>query len=204
MNSLARPPLHLAMRCAAADRPQQAVACASRPDALRRCGRRARRGHRPQGRTAARDRRAVLRLPVPQLHSPAYPVTRPCDQRGDTDQRARHEDLCAAVLCDEAVSAFDYPLSSRFDETDALITLDNVFVPWERVFIYRDVALCRDQWRKTPSRIYGNYQAQIRFATKLRFLLGVMKHHCEITGSTRFRQARLSSARWRRWRRSST
>ena len=81
-----------------------------------------------------------------------------------------------------AVSAFDYPLSSRFDETDALITLDNVFVPWERVFIYRDVALCRDQWRKTPSHIYGNYQAQIRYATKLRFLLGVMKHHCEITG----------------------
>jgi 4-hydroxyphenylacetate 3-monooxygenase len=81
-----------------------------------------------------------------------------------------------------AVSDFDYPLSSRFDETDALITLDNVFVPWERVFIYRDVALCRDQWRKTPSHIYGNYQAQIRYATKLRFLLGVMKHHCEITG----------------------
>ena len=77
---------------------------------------------------------------------------------------------------------FDYPLSSRFDETDALITLDNVFVPWERVFIYRDVALCREQWRKTPSHIYGNYQAQIRYATKLRFLLGVMKHHCEITG----------------------
>ena len=66
-----------------------------------------------------------------------------------------------------AVTAFDYPLSSRFDETDALITLDNVFVPWERVFIYRDVALCRDQWRKTPSHIYGNYQAQIRYATKL-------------------------------------
>jgi 4-hydroxyphenylacetate 3-monooxygenase len=81
-----------------------------------------------------------------------------------------------------AVTTFDYPLSSRFDETDALITLDNVFVPWERVFIYRDVALCREQWRKTPSHIYGNYQAQIRYATKLKFLLGVMKHHCEITG----------------------
>jgi aromatic ring hydroxylase len=46
---------------------------------------------------------------------------------------------------------FDYPLSSRFDETDALITLDNVFVPWEHVFIYRDIALCRDQWTKTPA-----------------------------------------------------
>jgi 4-hydroxyphenylacetate 3-monooxygenase len=81
-----------------------------------------------------------------------------------------------------ATSAFDYPLSSRFDETDAMITLDDVFVPWERVFIYRNVELCRDQWTKTPSHIYGNHQAQIRYATKLRFLLGVMKHHCEITG----------------------
>ncbi len=81
-----------------------------------------------------------------------------------------------------ATTPFDYPLSSRFDETDALITLDNVFVPWERVFIYRDIALCRDQWRHTPSHSYGNYQAQIRYATKLRFLLGVMKYHCEITG----------------------
>ena len=81
-----------------------------------------------------------------------------------------------------ATTQFDYPLSSRFDETDALITLDNVFVPWERVFIYRNITLCRDQWIKTPSHIYGNYQAQVRYATKLRFLLGVMKHHCEITG----------------------
>jgi 4-hydroxyphenylacetate 3-monooxygenase len=81
-----------------------------------------------------------------------------------------------------AVSQFDYPLSSRFDETDALITLDNVFVPWERVFIYRNIELCRDQWRTTPSHVYGNYQAQIRYATKLRFLLGVMKYLCEITG----------------------
>ena len=71
-----------------------------------------------------------------------------------------------------ATSTFDYPLSSRFDETDALITLDDVFVPWERVFIYRNIELCRDQWRKTPAHVYGNYQAQIRYATKLRFLLG--------------------------------
>ena len=81
-----------------------------------------------------------------------------------------------------ATTAFDYPLSSRFDETDAMIVLDDVFVPWERVFIYRNIDLCRDQWTHTPAHSYGNYQAQIRYATKLRFLLGVMKHHCEITG----------------------
>ncbi|HEX8809413.1 MAG TPA: 4-hydroxyphenylacetate 3-hydroxylase N-terminal domain-containing protein, partial [Xanthobacteraceae bacterium] len=36
-----------------------------------------------------------------------------------------------------AGSAFDYPLSSRFDESDSYVIFDNVFVPWERVFIYR-------------------------------------------------------------------
>ena len=35
-------------------------------------------------------------------------------------------------------SPFDYPLSSRFDENDAIFVLDKVFVPWEDVFIYRD------------------------------------------------------------------
>ena len=81
-----------------------------------------------------------------------------------------------------ATTAFDYPLSSRFDEIDAMIVLNDVFVPWEKVFIYRNVTLTRDQWVKTPSHVYGNYQAQVRYATKLRFLLGIMKHHCEIIG----------------------
>ena len=35
-------------------------------------------------------------------------------------------------------SPFDYPLSSRFDENDAIFVLDNVFIPWEDVLIYRE------------------------------------------------------------------
>ncbi|HVE42990.1 MAG TPA: 4-hydroxyphenylacetate 3-hydroxylase N-terminal domain-containing protein, partial [Planctomycetota bacterium] len=31
-------------------------------------------------------------------------------------------------------SAYDYPLSTRFDESDALAVFDDVFVPWENVF----------------------------------------------------------------------
>lgn len=82
-----------------------------------------------------------------------------------------------------ATTEFDYPLSSRFDETDALIVLDNVFVPWERVFCYRNIQLCRDQWWRTPSHSYGNHQAQVRYAVKLRFLMGLAKRLCEITGN---------------------
>jgi 4-hydroxyphenylacetate 3-monooxygenase len=34
---------------------------------------------------------------------------------------------------------FDYPLSSRFDENDAIFVFDNVFIPWEDVLLYRDL-----------------------------------------------------------------
>lgn len=72
-----------------------------------------------------------------------------------------------------ANSVFDYPMSSQFDETDSLVVFDDVFVPWERVFVYRDRKLAADQWNETPAHLLGNNQAQIRFATKLDFLTGL-------------------------------
>src|ERR1700683_280038 len=36
-------------------------------------------------------------------------------------------------------SPFDYPLSSRLDENDAIFILDKVLVPWENVFVYGDM-----------------------------------------------------------------
>jgi 4-hydroxyphenylacetate 3-monooxygenase len=82
-----------------------------------------------------------------------------------------------------ATSAFDYPLSSRFDETDSYVVFDNVFVPWEHVFIYRNVGISRDQWFKTPSHSYGNHQAQTRYVTKLRFMVGLAQRLNEMTGN---------------------
>ena len=79
--------------------------------------------------------------------------------------------------------SYDYPLSSRFDETDCFVVLDKVFVPWERVFIYRNIDICRDQWWKTPAHLYGNHQAQTRYATKLRFMIGLAKRMNEMTGN---------------------
>ncbi|MGB6658699.1 MAG: 4-hydroxyphenylacetate 3-hydroxylase N-terminal domain-containing protein, partial [Xanthobacteraceae bacterium] len=79
--------------------------------------------------------------------------------------------------------SFDYPLSTRFDETDCFVVLENVFVPWERVFIHRNTEVCRDQWWKTPSHLYGNHQAQTRYATKLRFMIGLAKRMNEMTGN---------------------
>ena len=38
-----------------------------------------------------------------------------------------------------AMNSFDYPLTSRFDEADCLCVFDDVFVPWESVYIYRNL-----------------------------------------------------------------
>jgi 4-hydroxyphenylacetate 3-monooxygenase len=80
-------------------------------------------------------------------------------------------------------NAFDYPLTSRFDESDSYVIFDNVFVPWEHVYIYRNLEICRDQWWKTPSHLYGNHQAQVRYVTKLRFMTGLAKKMNEMTGN---------------------
>jgi 4-hydroxyphenylacetate 3-monooxygenase len=80
-------------------------------------------------------------------------------------------------------TTIDYPLTSRFDESDSYVIFDNVFVPWEHVYIYRNLEICRDQWWKTPAHLYGNHQAQVRYVTKLRFMTGLAKCMNEMTGN---------------------
>jgi 4-hydroxyphenylacetate 3-monooxygenase len=84
----------------------------------------------------------------------------------------------------QASNSAEYPLTSRYDETDSFIVFDNVFVPWEHVFVFRNVELCRDQWWKTPAHLYGNLQAQARYAVKLRFLAGIAKRINEAIGTS--------------------
>jgi len=84
-------------------------------------------------------------------------------------------------------SPFDYPLSSRFDENDAILILDNVFIPWQDVLIYKDKAkLARWGFEAGFGRLYP-LQACTRFAVKLDFLAGLLEQALECTGSIEFR-----------------
>jgi 4-hydroxyphenylacetate 3-monooxygenase len=85
-----------------------------------------------------------------------------------------------------ATSVYDYPLASRFDETDALIVFDDVFVPWERVFVFRDRETTTNQWNLTPAHLLGNNQAQIRFSVKLDLLAGLAMRVAQMNGSDKF------------------
>lgn len=68
---------------------------------------------------------------------------------------------------------FDYPITHRFDESDCMLVFKDVKVPWEKVIIHDDPALSRDIYIRTPAHVLANHQSNVRFGTKLRFLLAV-------------------------------
>jgi 4-hydroxyphenylacetate 3-monooxygenase len=87
-------------------------------------------------------------------------------------------------------SRFDYPLSNQFDENDAVLFFDEVRVPWERVFIAGNIAMCQKQFYLTPAHTYQNYQAQIRLEVKLRFLTGIGRMIASANGIENMPQVR--------------
>lgn len=81
-----------------------------------------------------------------------------------------------------AGSELDYPLSYRYDETDAVVFCDNVKVPWSRVFAHNHIDAARAIFNDTPAHVLGNAQAHIRHLAKLRLILGVMSKVLDMNG----------------------
>ena len=71
------------------------------------------------------------------------------------------------------VDASDSPLASRFDESDSLIVLRDVHVPWEHVFVHRETQLVSAQFSETGAQVLANYQALVRFGVKMEFAAGL-------------------------------
>lgn len=82
---------------------------------------------------------------------------------------------CRPPYALDRTSVYDYPLSTRYDETDVLAVFDDVFIPWEHVFVCQDVEKVRAQFFATPAHVLGNNQAQIRLSTKMQFLIGLAR-----------------------------
>lgn len=80
-------------------------------------------------------------------------------------------------ICRESVdygrSHFDHPLGSRFEEMDALVVFDDVFVPWERVLLYRDVKRCNEAYARTGAVVHMTHQVVVKNIAKSEFLLGL-------------------------------
>jgi 4-hydroxyphenylacetate 3-monooxygenase len=78
---------------------------------------------------------------------------------------------------------FDYPLSAKYDESDAMVLCDNVFVPWEKVFVHDNAEMSRAIYVETPSHAMGNHQSNIRFWAKMQLLTGVLSRITQSSGN---------------------
>jgi 4-hydroxyphenylacetate 3-monooxygenase len=83
-------------------------------------------------------------------------------------------------------STFDYPLSSRFDEMDAVAIFDDVEVPRERVFLDGDTVGYSEVISDTGWRGHIMHQAFTRAYVKLSFAFGLGHLIANTTGVGRF------------------
>ena len=84
-------------------------------------------------------------------------------------------------------SPFDYPLSSRFDENDAIFVFDNVLVPWENVLLHRDIEKLKTFYPRSGFLAGYQFQGCTRLAVKLDFLVGIIAKALHAIGSDEFR-----------------
>lgn len=91
-------------------------------------------------------------------------------------------------LCRESYdlgrSHFDHPLGSRFEEMDAVAFFDNVFVPWERVFLLGDVELCNNLQTATNRHLHSGHQVVTKNVAKCEFMLGLANLMVTTLGSS--------------------
>jgi 4-hydroxyphenylacetate 3-monooxygenase oxygenase component len=76
----------------------------------------------------------------------------------------------------------DHPLSIQYDEGDAVIVFENVFVPWERTFIFRDPAMCNAIYKQTFLAEHYSHQTMTRALAKAEFMAGLA---CKMAAATK-------------------
>jgi len=82
---------------------------------------------------------------------------------------------------DHGKSHFDAPLSSRYEEMDAVVVFDNVLVPWERLFMYGQPELCNQAFGATNAVVHMAHQVACSKLAKAEFMVGLL---CSIARAT--------------------
>lgn len=87
---------------------------------------------------------------------------------------------------DYGKSHWDHPLASRFEEGDSIVLFDHVFVPWERVFVCEDSAVCNRTFAETNAVAHMAHQVIAKNVVKTEFVLGVVLSLMDSIGIDKF------------------
>ena len=92
----------------------------------------------------------------------------------------------ARETMDYGRNTYDHPLGSRFEELDAVVVFDDVFVPWENVFLYRDVTACNQAYAATGAVMHMSHQVVCKNIAKTEFILGLVSLMIDAIGIESF------------------
>lgn len=95
---------------------------------------------------------------------------------------------------------FDYPLSSRLDENDAIFILDRALIPWENVFVYGDAEKVNNFFPLSGFIPRFTFHGCTRLAVKLDFIAGLLLKAVEATGAGDFRGVQANVGEVLAWR----
>jgi len=101
---------------------------------------------------------------------------------------------------ESAQSPWDNPLSSRFDENDAVVIFDNAFIPWENVLVYRDIEKATGFYAASGFMNRYTLQSGTRLAVKFDFMCGLIAQALEANGTAGFRAVRARLGELIGWR----
>lgn len=85
---------------------------------------------------------------------------------------------------------WDHPLGSRFEEGDAIVSFENVFIPWERVFVCGNSSVCNRTFRETNAVVHMSHQVVAKNIVKTEFLLGVVLSMMDAIGIDQFQHVK--------------
>ena len=98
-------------------------------------------------------------------------------------------------------SPFDYPLTSRFDENDAIFIFDNAFIPWEDVLVHRDIDMLKKFYPHSGFQNgFRTFQGCTRLAVKLDFIIGLLVKALRACGTDDFRGVQVQLGEIISWR----
>ncbi len=105
-----------------------------------------------------------------------------------------------AMTAEVMGSPFDYPLSSRMDENDAILVLDHALVPWENVFVYENVEKSNTFFAQSGFLPRAMLHGCTRLAVKLDFIAGLLLKAVDAVGSRETRNVQASVGEAIAWR----
>src|SRR6059036_2316325 len=108
--------------------------------------------------------------------------------------------LCRPSYEQNAHSPFDHPLSSRFDENDAVLIFDEALIPWENFLVYRDVERANAFFPESGFFNRYNLQGGTRLAVKLDFMTGLLARGLAYNGTDGFRGVQAALGEVVAWR----